>query len=257
MAKSRDCQTSRTRFQFSTLALLTGVTLASLVAVGLGVISGGAFLLPFLQALLVYPFYVVLILRGHWTKTVLIMLYWAFLNALLVSILSMQTADWMESRVLLGGLYRDEMFRWIQTGIGPESDIGQFLPEHLFHLLLFSILTVITAGFLGLAMGASLLNYMSYYVGSLLSHSSCFWLTLSLAWPAWAALRVGGFILVAITLTTLLFNRWGLCPVQVRKVSMAVLFGSLLLVADVLLKWILAPFWREWLAPSVRFGIFN
>lgn len=99
-----------------------------------------------------------------------------------------------------------------------------------------------------MAMGAILMNYMSNYVGAVLSHTSNFWISLCLAWPVWAMLRVAGFILIAIGLTSIVFAKWGLSETEGRKFLAPLSAGALLVFADVLLKWLLAPYWSEWLA---------
>ena len=59
-----------------------------------------------------------------------------------------------------------EMFGWIATGEGKENEWRQFLPEHLLHLGVFLLLTWASGGYLGLVLGAALVAYMSYFVGS-------------------------------------------------------------------------------------------
>src|SRR4051812_7797030 len=68
--------------------------------------------------------------------------------------------------ILNGPEYKAEMRDWIVNGVGRESTPSQFVPQHLKHLGAFLLLTVASGGYLGLAMGAYLLGYMSFYVGS-------------------------------------------------------------------------------------------
>lgn len=212
----------------------------------------GAYLLPLVQAAVVFPAYFFLLRSQRWKETCLLMLLWAILTAGTVGWGSYRDPEFMADRVLLSRSYQAEMFHWIETGMGREGEIRQFLPQHLLHLGLFSALTLISGGFLGLGMGAVLLNYMSFYVGTLLRESLEPEWVLLLAWPPWAVLRVVGFILVAMVLSALVYRWWTGMELDRGRLRRFLAAGLGLLLLDILLKWWLAPFWQQWLQASTR-----
>jgi len=173
------------------------------------------------------------------------MLGWAVLLALLVGLLSLLATGFMETKILHGADYKQEMFRWVSTGIGPEGDIRQFLPQHALHFLIFAILTLISGGFLGLVMGSSLMNYMSFYVGALLVEADSFIGVLLLAWPPWAVVRVTGFILIAMAFSAIVLSRFRPEGSDRRQIRFYSILGVSLLLLDVVLKWGLAGTWQE------------
>jgi len=205
----------------------------------------GRLLLPWVQAAGIFPLYFYTLSRGWWKETSFLMALWAALVATLIGLLSFYQPGFMETRILHAGAYRIEMFHWISTGIGPEGDIRQFLPQHALHFLFFAILTVVSGGFLGLVMGSSLMNYMSYYVGTLLLEADSVIAVAILAWPPWAVLRVAGFILLAMVLSMLLFRRFLPPGSQERQMKFYGFLGLTLLILDVVLKWKLAAIWQR------------
>lgn len=226
------------------------ILLSTAFATVLGMLPGGI-ILPLLQTLMIFPLFIRLVYSGRWTRTVVAMSCWALWMAVLIILLAAALGPVLEHRILLGADYREEMFSWIRTGIGRESDIGRFLPQHMIHFLSFSLFTAVSAGFLGLLMGSVLMNYMSFYVGSLLGLTDSPFPLLLIAWPPWAALRVVGFITVATALAGLSLDRLGLGSHPLPKVRRFLFVGLTLLVTDILLKWWLAAVWQEWLAELV------
>jgi len=214
------------------------------LALFLGILLG-KFLLPWVQAAAVFPLYWYTLAKGNWRQTAFLMLGWAALLALLVGLLSFISTGFMETRILHGAAYKKEMFHWVSTGIGPEGDVTQFLPQHALHFLIFTILTLVSGGFLGLVMGSSLMNYMSFYVGALLVEADSFIGVLLLAWPPWAIVRVIGFILVAMALSAVVLSRFFPQRSNSRQIRFYSILGVSLLLLDVVLKWRLAGIWQE------------
>jgi hypothetical protein len=145
--------------------------------------------------------------------------------------------------ILHGTEYKSEMQQWISSGEGKESSPALFLPEHLAHLGAFLLLTLASGGYLGLALGAYLLGYMSFYVGSFATRTGV--VGGLAAWPPWAILRVAAFVLFLVVLARPLLVRrtdprwnrlgrreWGLLAIALAGV-----------IADALLKTLLAPHW--------------
>jgi hypothetical protein len=147
------------------------------------------------------------------------------------------------ANVVRGESYRDEMFSWIETGEGKESDWRRFLPEHALHFALFALLSTASGGYLGLALGAGLLAYMNYFVASAMAASSEPFTVLTTAWFPWSVSRVLAFIAFGVLLARPLLRglKW---PFE-RRHTFWFLLAACGLVLDVLLKIAFAPAFRE------------
>jgi hypothetical protein len=211
----------------------------------LAALPGGRWALPLLAPLTVYrPFAERVVKRdylGAWQHA----LAWAALLSAGVIALTLAAPDWARQGILNGEPYRQEMFRWIATGEGSENDWRAFLPVHLLHLGIFLLLTWASAGYLGLALGAFLTAYMSYFVGSYAAASGHPVLGSLAAWVPWSVLRVMAFVLLgALFSRPLLVRRpWPFERLELRLMGLAA--GGLL--ADVLLKAFAAPAYGRFL----------
>lgn len=144
--------------------------------------------------------------------------------------------------------FRDEMVRWIATGVGPEGSIAQFLPRVLLEYALVLGLSAVSVGAAALFLGGLLLGYMNGYVGWVVAHSDPTvhpWLAALIAWPPWSVFRVLSFILAGTAAAL-----WGF-PRLIRRGAPRARAGRLLaasaalLLFDIGLKWWLAPVWRD------------
>ena len=205
--------------------------------------------LPLVNVVLFYPAFLGLVSTGQRRRALAAAFAWAGLSTVAVVSISILRADSFGPGVLNGTTYKEEMFRWITTGIGAESRPSQFLPKHTVHLVAFAVLSFLSVGFLGLAMGAVLLNYMNFYYGSLIAEAQNPWRAALLGWPIWAILRVAGYMFLGVALAEL-----GRTIIWQRKrpdwdrAQRLLLPGGVLVVADVVLKTVFAPLWRILLA---------
>lgn len=141
--------------------------------------------------------------------------------------------------ILHGEPYRREMFGWIETGLGRENEPAAFIPQHMLHLGVFIVLTWISAGYLGLALGAALVAYMSYFVGSYAAASDHLLVGSIASWVPWSVLRVAAFVLIGAV-----FAR----PLLVRKVwpfgkreGLLLALAATGIAGDLVIKTLLAP----------------
>jgi len=219
-------------------------------AVGIGFLSGGRWLLPLLATAAIYPVFALLIARGRRASAVAAALLWAVSFSATTTLLTVRDPTRASGVILHGENYRDEMFAFIAAGAGRESDPAAFVPQHVWHLGLFAILTLVSAGLLGLAMGAVLLGYMSCYVGSLMGGAAPH-LAALFGWPPWAVARVVGFILIGALLSRPLLSRLTRRPIPAEGERSLYLLAAALLVADLVLKALLAPHWAALLRPCL------
>jgi hypothetical protein len=201
--------------------------------------AAGRWALPLVAPLTVYPAFAARVRRGDDEGAWLLGLAWAVLLSAGVIALAELWPQAAAAGILRGEPYRQEMFGWIATGAAPENDWRQFLPVHLAHLGLFLLLTWVSAGYLGLVLGAALVGYMSYFVGRFAVASGHPLLGAVAAWVPWSVLRVLAFVLLgSLFARPLLVRRpWPFGRREIRLMALA-LAG---LVADVLLKLALAP----------------
>lgn len=220
--------------------LLAAATIALTV---LGYYSRIPWLLPLLQVAPAYPILIRDLRKGRISLAVLRMLAWALVIALTVGILSVHAPETGAASVLHGQAYRDEMVRWVRTGAGEESMPSRFLPQHLLHTAAFAALSLATGSLLSLVLGAVLMNYMSFYVGSLLALARDSWIILLCGWPPWAILRVVAFVILGVVLAGPVLRRVAGIPFRWSDRRGWILAAAAGLVLDASLKSILAPIW--------------
>ncbi len=225
---------------------LTALTTA-VVTTAAGFLIGGRWALPALNALAVYPVYIGLIMRGRMRQALVLALLWALFLSQAVIVATYFFPERAETVIWRAEEYRNEMFDWVATGGGAESSPSQFIPMQLRDFAVFSVVCFLTVGLGGLVMGAMLLNYMNFYVGSLVLGAQRPVATLLLAWQPYALVRVAAYILVACALTELavaLLRRRRL-P---RRVKSWMALGVAGIFIDILVKSAIAPLWSRLLS---------
>ena len=132
--------------------------------------------------------------------------------------------------------------------LGTESSPRRFLPQHAMHVVLFVASSLATASVLSIAMGAVLMNYMSFYVASLARAGAPAWAVVLLGWQPWALCRVAAFAtLGAVLAEPLLFRLLRRRPAGLGSPRPYLIAAAAALLADVALKAALAPAWGLWL----------
>ncbi|MBU1698969.1 MAG: hypothetical protein KJ831_02380, partial [Candidatus Eisenbacteria bacterium] len=172
----------------------------------LSIFSGLKWAVPFVQATLIFPLYLYHVINRESGRAVLHMILWAVLSSAIVVTITILRPELAEKAILRSTGYRDEMFLWIGTGIGPEGTPSQFIPQHILHYVVFLGVSLITLGWGGLVMGAILLNYMNYYVGALVLEAGHPTMAALLGWPPYAAIRVIAYICGAIAVSDLMIS---------------------------------------------------
>ncbi len=231
-------------------ALVLPALLAPLAVLGASLSEGPA-LLPVLASAAVYPIMVRLILKGRPIAASAAVLLWA--ASLSGSIIGLTSHDPLRAGALIihGPAYRDEMFEFVRTGAGREGEPARFLPQHALHLAAFAALAALSGGLLAIVAGSVMVGYMSYYVGALVAAGGAPGRALFLGWPPYALLRVAGFVVLGVAL-----SRPGLALAARRPIAFEArrrfyATALVLLVADALLKALVAPVWAALLRPCL------
>ena len=215
----------------------------TLAATSIGFVAGNKIVLPVLQVAVAYPVLFSLLTAEMRKRAFAAMLFWALCLGIVVVSACIRYPDAAARSIFYGTTYAQEMFHWIKTGEGAEGNPVQFVPVHLVHFVIFAIFSLLTASLLSLTMGALLMNYMSFYVGSVILASHDRFLAAVMAWHPWSVIRVISFVLLGVILAEPL-----ICKIQkrdydyagVRRYFWIALNG---LVLDILMKGLLAPWW--------------
>ena len=213
----------------------------------IGYAIGSPILLPVLDVFPAYVIMLMLLYHGRRGRAVAVMLVWALGMALagttLVTLLPEQSA----TLILNGVEYRLQMFEWIRTGVGAESDPRLFIPQHLGHLAAFLALSLGTVSLLSMILGSILMNYMSFYVGSLILESDFPIRVIGMGWPPWSLFRVASFVTLGVVLAEPLLFRLRKKPFRFGEITPFLVAAGIGLGLDLILKTFLAPWWRVWL----------
>ena len=183
--------------------------------------------------------------RGEVRGAIVRMLVWAFAMGVCATVLSYVQPARTDALFLRGRSYRVEMFDWIRTGVGAESDPSRFIPEHAAHVFVFVWAALASGGVIALAMGAVLMNYMGHYVGALAAASARPIQTMVIGWHPWAVIRIVSFVAIGVVLSGPVLSRIGGFRFDWRAERRFLLYAAIGLAADVVLKWSLAPYWRH------------
>ncbi len=221
------------------------VVFATLLSYAVGAAIGVPVLLPMLNTLASYPFMVLALRRGDLRLAVVRMLLWALTMSVVATLLSYERPAQTESLFLRGESYRTEMFAWVMTGQGAESEPSQFMPRQVRDAAIFSALALATGGVLAMPMGAVLMNYMGHYVGTLAASSRRPGLTMLLAWHPWSVIRVVSFVVIGVVLSAPWLSRIGKFWVDRGTARTLLLWACAGLLADIVLKTLLAPTWQR------------
>lgn len=222
-------------------AIVAATAVSYLVAFAIGI----PLLVPFLNVAAGFPFMVTALKRGATGEAIWRMLIWAAALAVCATLMSYFATTDAARLFLRGESYRAEMFEFIRTGVGREGNIRAFLPQHALHAIAFSLLALATGAVLAMPLGAFLMNYMAYYVGAFAVASAHPWKAIVLAWVPWAVIRVISFVTIGVVLGGPMLGRVAGFPYRLSDQRRWLVLAAFGLVADVVLKWAFAPWWRH------------
>ena len=227
------------------------IVLSTLASYAVGWAIGAPALLPVFNTLASLPFMVLALRRGDLRLAVARMLLWALTMGVVATVLSYARPAETGRLFLRASSYRTEMFTWVATGRGPESTPSQFIPQQIGHAALFSGLALASGGVLAMPMGAVLMNYMGHYVGTLAESSAHPVGTVLLGWHPWSVIRVISFVAIGVVLSAPLLSRLFKFRVDWTRARTLLRWAGAGLVADIVLKALLAPVWQRLLLRSV------
>jgi hypothetical protein len=89
------------------------------------------------------------------------------------------------------------------------------------------------------------MNDMGHYVGTLAAQSRHPALTMLLAWHPWSVIRIISFVILGVVLSVPLLSRLGRFTCDWSAAKPFVIAAAVGLVADIVLKTLLAPAWQR------------
>lgn len=223
------------------LAIVAATVLSYAVAWAIGMHR----LVPILNMLAGYPFMIAALRQGRLPLAVARMLVWALAMGACATLLSYARPGPTETLFVHGATYRNEMFTWILTGVGAESDPSRFVPRQLGQAALLVLLALPTAGLAAMTLGAVLMNYMGHYAGALGAAGAHPVLTMALAWSPWALVRIASFVTLGVVMSTPLAARVGGGSAPIRPAIPLLTWACAGLILDMVMKWLLAPAWQR------------
>jgi hypothetical protein len=227
------------------------VVLFTVLSYGVGLALGVPLLIPILNTLASYPLMILALRRGDLRLAVSRMLVWAAAMGVAATLIAYARPATADAMFLRGRAYRTEMFAWVTTGQGAESTPSQFIPQQLTHAAIFTGLTLATGGAAAMPMGAVLMNYMGTYVGELAGASRRPLPTMILGWHPWAVIRVISFVIIGVVLSVPLLSRLAGVRIDHQAARTLLIVAGTGLVADIVLKTLLAPVWQRLLLRTV------
>jgi len=218
---------------------------ATVLSYALGAALGIPVVVPILNTLAAFPFMVMALRRSDLTRAVVRMFVWALTMGVCATLLSYARPAQTDVLFLRGASYRTEMFTWVLTGVGAESTPSLFIPQQIGHAALFSVLALASGSALAMPMGAVLMNYMGHYVGALAAASARPALTMVLAWVPWAVIRIVSFVAIGVVLSAPVLSRLFAFSFDWRAGRRVLAWAAAGLLADIVLKALLAPWWHR------------
>ncbi|MBN2134673.1 MAG: hypothetical protein JW737_02990 [Acidobacteria bacterium] len=224
---------------------------STLLGITIGILFGVKILLPLFAALPAYLLMLYLLKAGRRKSAVLNMLSWAVMLGVLMTASGYIAPVASEAAVFKSTKYKTEMFRWVQTGVGSEGDPAQFIPQHLLHLCVFLILSLLTMSFISIYFGAVLMNYMAFYVSQLMLCTDKKILMFLLGWHFWSLFRIAGFVILGVVLAEVIGHRLFKYKWSIRDIHVYLIIAFTLIVLDILTKAIFAPAIGEIIRPML------
>ncbi len=217
------------------------ILFSSFLSYIIGISIGNKYLLPILNISFAYPFMIYLILKEKKREAIKSMLLWALSLILFGTIIFSIFPERTEKVVINGKANKDEMFEWIKTGVGRESNPKEFIPQHLIHIGIFVIFSLFSASLLSISMGSIMVNYMNFYVAQLIINSKNKIIPICLGWHFWSLIRVFSFVILGVLLSEPLLSLIKRKKPQIGKEKALLLIAISGLILDIILKATFAP----------------
>lgn len=234
------------------------ILLLVFIPFSIGFFIGNKYILPFLTAI---PAGIVLIRHIKNTRFIIciydMLLYVFWLSVVGITLMYLfpeQASD----VTLRGNEYVAEMYPWLCGDHSKEGSPLLFIPEHLLHMLIVSIASLISAGMLAIIFGTALMNYMNYYVSWLMLNSSKPLFMAIIGWHPWSICRVVSFIILGCVFAIpILKVMKGRKISDYRGITVLIVIAIALEILDIVLKTFIGSGWRDFLVMNLNSTMFD
>lgn len=204
------------------------------------------------SALLMLPFFWSLVLQKRFVAGVMFFAAVYIFHGIVSIWLTVQNPSEMSQFFPGGEAYWQQTLTWIKTGVDPEYEPRNWLPEHCLLLVGVAIFSVATLGLVPFHQGFFETDLMNFYVGNLLAISENDTTALLAGWHAWSVMRgicysIIVFEMVSWTVEKLTETELS-SPSDRRK---RLLLGLFFFLADVALKFFITENVRQVLSQNL------
>lgn len=230
------------------------IVLLVFIPFSIGYFSGIAILLPLLTGI---PAGIVLIKhlsKGAIYRAILDMILYVFWLSIIGIILMYYFHDRASDVVIRSEEYWSDMELWLKGDPSKQGTPSEFIPEHIKHTVTVSVASLISAGMIGINFGTVLMNYMNYYVATIMLMSDSPLLLAIIGWHPYSVCRVIGFIILGCTFSWVFVSRFSKESNFNRRIFVfLIILGLCLELLDILLKIYIAPGWRDLIVANISF----
>jgi hypothetical protein len=258
-SKAQTVESSETQKTFHFVYTKTlMILLLVFIPFSIGYFIGNKFILPLLTAIPAGLVLIRHIKNGRITIAVLDMIvYVLWLSVIGIALMYFFPAK-AASVVMNGDKYLAEMYPWLCGAMSKEGTPAQFIPEHLLHMAIVAVASLISAGVISLIFGTILMNYMNYYVSWLMLNSSQPLLMAVIGWHPWSICRVISFIILGcVCAVPILKGLRGHEKSDYRKYIIMIVAAIAFEVLDIVLKTYIGSGWRDLLVMNLESGVFE
>jgi len=221
------------------------IVLLSTVPVVAGFMSGIQFALPLF---ITVPSFLVMrrwLMKGKVGTAYAEMLLSCLWMSIPLVLLSLYLPATAEKVIFKGPKYIADMDQWIRNGGATEGTPSLFIPEHLIHMGMIILGSILTGGLLSLFFGAIQMGYMNYYAAWLTHETGGSSSAYLLGWPVWSIIRVFSFVLLAVVLAQPLLHGFNMKRINIRQMFQLIALAIILEGIDIGLKISLGPVNQE------------
>jgi hypothetical protein len=178
---------------------------------------------------------------------------WGIWHSILVIVLVRVSGDRMDRLIIGGQEYHFDTLQWILSNRGTIAHPETFSLLHLIGLIRVVFTAVVSFGFTTFFGGVYELNIMNFHVGKLLQSTHSPITIFLFGWPIWSVIRGWGYLLIMFGVAPLFlsFIKWS--RPDWKHLGRFLSPGLVIVAVDLILKIVLAPYWRIILLNAVEF----
>jgi hypothetical protein len=197
------------------------------------------------DVLFFYPLFAFHLMRKEIINAVRLATLWGIWKSILFLALMVSKPYLLDTIVMGAKEYHFDAMQWILRGEGVIAHPEIFVWLHISLLLQVVVSSIISFGFIPMVIGSYQLNIMNYHVGKLIVLSKFKVAPLFLGWPPWSLVRGWAYLFMIVgTVPIFLKLIKNKKSDEIRISPKFIIGGIILVIVDLLLKTLVAPYWR-------------